>query len=221
MKAEYDDVDAMRQAFAALAATATPLDDCPEPPRLWAAARGEASPGETRDLIDHTASCPVCAEAWRLAVRLEDAAPASGRQPVRRPAVAQWWPAAAAAALVVAAVGVYQLREPAPPPVPTLRSAAEAGVVSDLAADAVLPREACVLAWHPEPAREGLRYAVQVTTDDLRPVVEADDLAAPRFEVPAAALAELPPGARILWRVEAFLPGGRRLASETFSVRIE
>jgi hypothetical protein len=219
MNAEHD-IEEMRRAFAALAATAQPLDDCPEPARLWAAARGEA-PDEIRDLIDHTASCPVCAEAWRLALRLEDAAPAGGQSILRRPAVARWWPAAAAAALVVALVGGYQLREPASAPVPTLRSGAESGLVSDLAEGAVLPRDAGVLAWHVEPAREGLRYAVQVTTDDLRPLVTSAELETPRFAVPASALAQLPPGARILWRVEAFLPDGRPLTSQTFSVRIE
>lgn len=217
MKADMDDIDDLRQAFQELAATATPAGDCPEAPRLWAAARGEAPPGETRDLIDHTAACPACAEAWRLAVHLGNEVPAV--RPVAAPAVARWWPAAAAAALVVLAVGVYQLREPAAPP--PMRSAAGSGLVSALPADAVLPRDAAVLAWRLEPAREDVLYAVQVTTDDLRPLAAGDDLSTPRFEIPAAALAGLEPGARVLWRVESFLPDGRRLASETFTARIE
>lgn len=219
MKAEFDDIDIMREGFASLAATARPLDDCPQPERLWAAARGEAPPGETRDLIDHTAACPVCAEAWRLAVRLEDAAPTAAR-PARRQAMPQWMPAAAAAALVVAALSVYQLRQPPTNP-PVMRSAAETGLVSDLAADAVLPRDACVLAWHLEPPGEAARWAIQVTTDDLRPLTAADDLTEPRFEVPAAELADLSPGARIRWRVVAFDADGDSLAEKTFSVRIE
>lgn len=216
MKADMDaDIDDFRQAFQSLAATAEPTEDCPEAPRLWAAARGEAPPDETRELIDHTASCAACAEAWRLAVHLEEEAPAARAAP----SVARWWPAAAAAALVVVAVGVHQLREPAAPPV--MRAAAESGLLSELAADATLPRDAAVLEWRLEPPREGARHAVRVTTEDLHELAAADDLATPAYVVPPEALTGLEPGTRVLWRVESFLPDGRRLSSETFTVRIE
>jgi hypothetical protein len=62
---------------------------------------------------------------------------------------------------------------------------------------------------------------VHVTDEDLNGVADGQDLDSEQFIVPEKALGALPTGARLLWRVEAFLPDGRRRASPTFVNRLE
>jgi hypothetical protein len=62
---------------------------------------------------------------------------------------------------------------------------------------------------------------VRVTTESLQVLAGGQRLAEPSFLVPESALAPLPKDSRILWRVEAVLPGGERAASATFVTRLE
>ena len=41
------------------------------------------------------------------------------------------------------------------------------------------------------------------------------------YRVPAAALAGLPPGARLLWQVDAVYPDGSRRTSPTFTATVQ
>lgn len=217
-----DEVERLRRAFTALSATARPMDDCPEPERLWQAARGELAPGDLRDVIDHTSRCDACAEAWRLAANLADQAPVRQASPRPRVAAPQWWRLAAAAAVVAAAVGVFQLHDVANRrPYSDFRDASGYGIVSAVPADEALPRDAFVLRWRLEPAVEGARYDIWVTVDDLTPVAKKQDLETPEFQVPAAALAEMPSGTKLLWQVKATDAEGEDLGSTTFTARLE
>ncbi len=210
-----DDTEKLREAFASLSETVQPTDDCPEPERLWNAARGGAAPGETRELIDHTSTCAACAEAWRLAVHLSEDAPAAERAGNRT-----WWRVAVAAAVVVGMLGLLRLAD-LPFGEPGWRDAGDNAVAAAVGEDVPLPRDAFILRWGLETPVEGTRYDVRVTTEDLRVLAEARGLEAPSFQVAATALAELPSGSRVFWLVEASLPDGKRLTSKTFLVRLE
>lgn len=63
------DAHELRVAFACALLTPRDLVACPPAAVLWDAVHG-ALPAERRaELVDHVAVCPMCAEAWRLAVR--------------------------------------------------------------------------------------------------------------------------------------------------------
>ncbi len=215
MNPATDDTEKLREAFASLSETARPTDDCPEPERLWSAAQGEETPGETRELIDHTSSCPACAEAWRLAAHLSDDVPS-----VQRTRPRTWWRVAAAAAVAVGVLGLLRLAD-LPTGKPGYRDAGDNAVVAATGEDVPLPRDAFVLRWDLETPADGTRYDVRVTTEDLRVLAEARGLETPSYQVAAAALAQLPAGSRVFWQVEASLADGDRLTSKTFFVRLE
>jgi hypothetical protein len=212
------ELERLRAAHRSAGLDARPRADCPDAARLWDAAAGTLPAEERRDLVDHTAGCPVCAEAWRLAVEIRSesgpAAGASANAPSRP--VASRWPvlAMAAALLLAVAGGVVLLRAPQGSTVPGFRQAETPGVRSLLPADAPLPREDFELRWSAGP--DGSRYEVFVTDESLATLASARDLAAPSFLVPATALDSLSPGARVLWRVRVTLPDGQRRDSETF-----
>jgi hypothetical protein len=201
---------ALAAAFRARARSADRAD-CPAPERLWAALGGELSLDERRDVIDHTAACASCAEDWRLAMELRpEPVPADRHPPSRR----AWARLAVAASLLLATgAGVVLWRTGEPEP-PRYRGADQAAIRSLVPEAEPLPRDRCRLAWSFDPA--GARYDLQVTTESLQVVAQAEGLAEPSFRVPAGALASLPAGTRLLWRVEAALPDGSRVGSPTF-----
>jgi hypothetical protein len=225
----FDDpsLETLRAAFASGSAAA-PVGACPEPERLWAAVRGELPPAEMREVLDHVAACPACAEDWRLAAEL--AGRDAGVRPVadladfaaRRRTRPLWTALAAAAAVSFLAVGLYfqQARDAGLRP-PAEYRGGEGVAVRALDAQKALSRGAARLRWQLDPPAPGARYDVRVTTEELAPIAEASGLAEPELVVPAESLAALPSGARLLWRVEAVLPGGERVASKTFTVRLE
>ncbi len=67
--------DRLRVLFANAFETAVPGDDCPAPDTLLSAFHRLLSQDEIDAVLDHTAACPVCAEAWRLARRTPAPAP--------------------------------------------------------------------------------------------------------------------------------------------------
>jgi hypothetical protein len=109
------------------------------------------------------------------------------------------------------------LRPPSEPPIN--RGTESSAIRSLVAPDAVVPRSACELTWASDLA--GARYDVFVTDEDLNALARGSGLDVPRFVVRPQDLAALAPGSRILWRVEALLPGGRRVSSPTFITRVE
>jgi hypothetical protein len=70
---DHDVDDRLRYLFARAFEGALPTDECPAPERLLDAASGALDAEERAAVVDHMAICPVCAEAWRLAVLHRDA----------------------------------------------------------------------------------------------------------------------------------------------------
>jgi hypothetical protein len=68
-----EDDDPLRYLFARAFEGATPTDDCPAPEALYDAALGVAPAADRAAIVGHLATCPVCAEAWRIAVLAENA----------------------------------------------------------------------------------------------------------------------------------------------------
>jgi hypothetical protein len=214
----------LRAWFLAEAAATPPAGGCSGRDRIWEAALGSLPAPERTILLDHAADCASCAEVWRLAREVIAGAgsalfPAAGRAPHRHRSVVAWaWglPTAAAAALLVVLVAPRLLRDAAPPA--AFRDEGAASLASLVPSGAALPRDAFVLSWSPGPP--GSLYDVEVATSDVRTVASAEGLDAARYRVPAEALAHLPAGTRLLWRVEALLPDGTRIASPAFHVSL-
>ena len=143
----------LRQAFQDLAERAGPGRDCPGDERIWRAVAGDLSSEETIDVVEHTGTCPVCAETWRLAHALGSAVAEEGPVPAidagrkRRPSAPWTRYLALAATLAAAAVlvtVVIQFRPETAAP-PDFRTLPEQEIRSLLPRDAPVPRDACVL----------------------------------------------------------------------------
>lgn len=216
----------LRERFRAAAGEAERPADCPAAERLWDALHHRLSSGECRSIIDHTARCPACAEAWRLARDISSTAATAqveaertGLGPVHGVGWRRWVPLAAAAALVVV-VGMMlrhgHVRDDHPP---QYRTGDEIAIRSLLPQGIPLARSACQLRWSAGP--EGSRYTVEVANADLEVIVRSRGLESTEFTVPFDRLAGLPPGAELLWRVEAILPDGRTITTPTFIALLE
>jgi hypothetical protein len=216
----------LRDAWANSSGEAAPRPDCPEPAALWEAARGQAVPGEAHLLVRHTAECPACAEAWRLAVEVGRGmaettgltAAGASVAPPRRPGTLAWI-GVAAAVTAIAVGGAALVQRGRAVDRPLFRDSERRALRSLVPEPVPLPRTRCVLRWAGGPA--GARYNVEVATERLEVLDRARDLDRPEYLVPAKALAALPPGARLLWQVELRAPDGSRLTSATFVNRLD
>ncbi len=210
------DAGSLGEAFRARPADSFLADACPSGEQLWDGACGDLGQRKTAAIVEHTVVCGGCAEAWRLALDLQESLAAMGRMP--RPASARRWLAPLAAAGLLLTLGLaYRFGLPAP--APNFRQPSGAAARSLVLEDQPLPRQKCLLLWSTGPA--GARYAVLVSRENLDEVARARDLSEPRFLVPASSLADLPAGARFLWQVETRLPSGERRLSPTFFARLE
>jgi hypothetical protein len=190
--------------------------------RIWLAVSGALPPEERRELVDRTITDPAAAEVWRVASEVWRASQASAAGGAAEPPAlaTRWsprWLAAAAVLLLSATIGVVSVINR--PPGDEFRASPDIVVESLLPADAVLPRDRFTLRWTPGP--DGSRYAVRVTTEDLRVLATGGDLTTPVFTVEPALLSSLPGAANVLWQVEMSLPTGERLTSPTFVTRVE
>jgi hypothetical protein len=216
----------LREAFQARTGGPPPGTACPEPGRLYDAARGALPPQETRELVEHLALCPECAEAWRLAAAFEEEG-RSGAAPAPAASRSPWYlrPLAVAAAFAAAvlAVGLWWSVVTVPEEAPVYRAGRELEIRSMLPEGEPLARDAAVLLWRlgDDGAPEGTTYDLLVSGEDFQPLAEADELEEPSYRLPPEALEGLQSGAEILWRVEAHLPDGRTARSPTFTTRIE
>lgn len=208
------DLEDLRRAFAA-PDPGDPAADCPSPETLWAAVRAELAPAALRAVVEHTARCAACAEDWRLAVEL---APARAPRPAVQPPRA--WRLAAAAVLCAALGGLWTWRETNPPADTAAYrtgSVPAAEVRSQIPEGAALPADAFELRWS---APAGSTFDLELGTADLRVLAEAHDLSEARFRVPAAALAGLPSGTEMFWRITVHTGDGRRIDPPAFRVRL-
>jgi hypothetical protein len=208
----------LRQAFQRLGETSREEPSAEDVDRIWRAAAGDLSADERRELVDRTATDPALAEAWRAAKELSRAAP------VDTPAATAGsrfstpgWLAAAAVLLVGVALGV--IAQLSPPRDGTYRDVGTDVIAPLVEPDATLPRDAFRLRWTAGPPDS--RYLVRVTTEDLRVLTTVPDLTVPELVLDPGLLSSIDPGARVLWQVDATLPGGERVSSETFVVRVQ
>jgi hypothetical protein len=213
----------LRAAFATPAGPAPAPETCPAAETIWAAVRGELPANQIREVVEHTALCPACAEDWRLGVEVDrqtSTAATAKLAPVVRGRFRRWQPIAAAAALAACLAAVIGLQSDdvrLPGREPVYREAEGTAIRSLLPGETLARREA-VLRWSPLPGASS--YAVLVSTEDLRVVAEAEGLAAAQFQVPASALAGRPAGTRLFWRVDAVLADGSRRSSPTFTATL-
>ena len=193
--------------------------DCPANELLWDAARGAASGSDTEAVVAHTGGCTACSADWALASALareagELRAPSSAGTPAWR----SWKGLALAAAVVAVMLFVprpWEDRRTGS----TLRENEGAARIRALAGlEDALPRGDFHLRWTPVP--DATSYMVIVTTEDLRPLHRAVDLEGTEYVVPPAALAGVPDGARVVWRVSAVRRRGAVVVSEAFITRV-
>src|SRR5262249_26326757 len=81
-----------------------------------------------------------------------------------------------------------------------------------------LDRAHPVLRWSGAPP--GSPYGVVVSARDVTVLYGGSGLDPPEVEIPAEALAAVPPGSDVVWRVEAIAPGGRRISSGAFLSKV-
>jgi len=210
--------DHLRQAFAALGDVPSRARPDPvDPERVWAAVSGELSAEETAALVDRLPGDPDLAAAWRMASALGARPAAAGAgEGAQVISLSRGRAGGAAAALAAATLlTVYSPQPLDPLPDSAYRDAFDGSEIeSALPEDEPLRRADLALAWTGAP--EGSLFAVQIADEDLNVLHMARSLTEPRYEVPEGALDTLPDGGRILWKVEAQLPDGRRVTSATF-----
>ncbi len=223
MTSESQSTRRLREHFAGLPRRRSRDGGCPEPELIWAAVHGELAPDETGAVIDHTAACTECAEAWRLArevsrqagEELFEATEPSFPRKLLAVFTSRPIPLAVAAALLLLIAAPLLIFNP---PGEVLRGP-DSEIVSLVPENATLSRENCLLAWSAGP--EGSTYRLTVATESLDPILERRDLSEARFVVPEEALSEVPSPGRILWRVEMSAPDGAQIESPTFITRVE
>jgi hypothetical protein len=210
-----------------------PEGACPPPETLWRAVRGELSGDELESFGAHLRTCSECGEA--LAVSAEVVAGSENRPLAwtpRRPGRI----AAAAGGLTALAAGLLVFlihHEPVPsdshgPDLTTSRGEGNAGVTIGPLSKEEQPAGDARLQWTPVPG--AVRYRVQLSTEDLRPVhdrtlegttlVLPPGLAGPSNEGMAREQQVGRSGRIYLWQVEAMLADGRTVTSSTFRVRL-
>jgi hypothetical protein len=98
------------------------------------------------------------------------------------------------------------------------RAGRGAAIDSRLPDDASLPRDRFVLRWSSGPP--GTVYTLEVAQEDLTELWRVEELETDRYRVPPHALADLPDGTVVLWRIDALLPDTTRVSSPVFRARI-
>lgn len=225
-----DELARLRAAFAAPAGKAAPEPEaCPPSDTIWLAIRGELPPGELRGILDHIATCPACAEDWRIAMAFEEesrtaanAAQAAQAAQAVTAAGKTWhrgWMAAAAAILVA----VVWSQIPPPPPVgPPIDRGPQHRVESTLVDNAPLPRQSFTLYWRGIPEAASYNLTVTAVADGIMtPVHEAKGLTSTSYTVPEADLANLKSGTKILWNVTPVSRDGDLLEGPTFRAFVD
>jgi hypothetical protein len=217
----------LTDALRASSEDARPRDDCPAPDRIWAAVQLELPLEERLAIIDHLASCQVCAEAWRLSMELaaegttvkpDDRTPAPfNRAAILTTAKSRPAWAAIAASLGVIAGLVFVLRSSLTDE-PVLRAPANGAIESLVGERGQIPRDDFRLEWSAGPP--GARYDLTMTTSDLEVIVDVRGLDRTEYRIAPERLADVPPGARVLWRVFARTPDGATVSSRTFETTV-
>jgi len=164
MKTRTDELERLQQAFNTVSETDLPRIDCPPAEQIWDGASGDIDSSAFRETIQHVATCPVCTEAWRLAVALEGEGSASAEDrefQVESSSESFWIRGLGVAASLILALGLgLQLSEKRDDrssyeetPVARVRSdpGTRSGTLDDEAIvferHESLPRSHCLLQW--------------------------------------------------------------------------
>ena len=183
----------------------------PDAEELYEAAAGNLGRARRLEIIDHVAKCAECTQAWRIA--LEVGARQAKVSVTQRP-----WRFALAASVVLAVGLVTYLVVPFDRGTPEYRQGVDPlAPVSTIGS--TLPRDQFVLRWSAGPP--GTTYMVRLATADLATLLAKSDIAVPELVVPSSTLVNVKAGEELFWQVEAKLPDGRRVASQTYVVRVE
>jgi hypothetical protein len=218
-----EEFERLSRAFAARDQS-RPGHQCPSAEELFDAASGGLERERRLAIVDHVSQCAECTQAWRLAMELgarptETSAGTGGQASPSLHTRGMRLQRFAFAASVVLAVGVVTyLALPVDEGTPQYRD-----VVDPLApvsrVTGSLPRDRFVLRWSAGP--QGTTYTVRLSTADLASLLVRSDIQDVELTVPGAVLANVRSGEELLWQVEARLPNGRRVVSETYVVRVE
>jgi hypothetical protein len=222
LKTDARVVEALRSLFASGTEIPPHGENCPPAEKIWDAVREELDPGERREIVGHLKSCASCAAEWRSAMEPEEMAERIATTLPARPLLLRtlWLPVAAVAILVLGATLVFILQQRGGvEDRPGYRAGEEERIRSLIPDGQILPRHRFLLRW--SAIDEDARYTIKVDRRDLTPVTAARNLLGTEHQVPSEALAEIPSGATIVWRVEARLVDGRKVISEAFLVRLE
>jgi len=228
----------MREVFAHLEGEpGEPVD----PETLWAVMRGNADREAAAKLADRLHEDPDLREEWALAQSFAEAAEreetvtetglnvaplltedeiqqAKQERAANTGSYRSWLIVGAVAAAVLLAVLLTRKDEIEYVDDPRQMRDGDAEGIRALVTG-TLSRESPLLRWS---AVEGARhYKLSVTTQGLEPVFERAGLSTTELELPAEALQGVPPGAKLLWRVEADLPDGTKRRSTTFTVELQ
>lgn len=200
-------------------AAGTQHSDCPTSEAIWDTATGVSSVKARRKIVEHTVTCSECAQSWRMARELGEAAQQNaygeGKVVTFRPKAARaaWGGVLAAAAVLVMAFGIglfkpWQADTSVQPAIPVMRGAESLQLKSHIEGEQ-LSRTGVQLRWTIEPQIEGASYQVRVTGEDLFKVVfQAENLKHPSVVIPGEMLQSLPSGSHLLWQVTITTPDG-------------
>lgn len=191
-------------------------EPCPSPDDLWKLTQGKLPRASARPILLHSSRCARCGAALRISLEMaEQASPAVTPRNVfriRRLSLGLGLAAAIAATVVV----VPHLRSPQ-------SGIHERGGVPDgvrsLVPSTPRSRSGLVLEWSAYPG--AVRYQVTLASLDLHVLFQKVGVTATRVEVPEAALTSVPPGGRLVWKVEAILADGRAIKSPAFDLVVE
>lgn len=238
-------LERLRDAFLTPDAVDPAEETCLDPKRIWAMVRGELAAREVGTVADHAGRCLACAREIRAAQtmaqelgeapeRLPD--PAILLRPILVARINKWlvWlgtPALVATSLLFVVRGhepggtaqgnLAKTAAPiSPPAAARAPETGEPASVELLVADGTtLPRDRFLLHWR---GLEDARYDVTLMTEaEYELVLSETELDAPELLVPEQTLAKLEAGTGLQWQVVAHLPGGGRLRSPTYRVRLQ
>jgi len=214
---EPDELERLRRAFTTVAETRGSDDHAPDPDRIWQAVRGELTATEIEEMADQASRSAETAAAWTLAAELSreldsisdnSVVPISRRRPVR------WALGLAAAAVVVIGLALPLYYSFSPEPAPTFRAIGEFEIASELTTGSALDRDAFELRWT-STGKESL-YEIVITDSRLKVLDRASFLEEPSYLVAPTALADLPDGEEVWWKIDATRSDGTRVSSPTF-----
>ena len=192
---------------------------CVPPERIWDAVFGELPFAELRAITDHSIRCGDCGDALRLARDLRAASNPQKSELARRSFPGPRWLVGIALAAGVAGLAVVRINQQRSASEPELERGVAAPQIRSALASGRQPRTSLVLRWWAYPG--AARYNVTVATADLRVMFLKSGLEGTAVAVPPATLAGLPPGARLVWQVQASLVDGRTIDSPAFTVDLD